>query len=272
MNKEEFLDESREDWWFVEPSDDAALSELRDRLGATLGYDSDKDWYTKRECLETLWASIEGRSDLVSLLDEASDTDRRNAWIETVIQTEESEEGSAQPSEATAASLGAPPVTDTEPAQAEAAAAAKKSPFARKSSDSSAPVAEPAAPEAPVGPEASAASETTATPEAPAAPRSPFRKKAAEVAPVEEVAPAAEAPAAPVEHVNVEEFKKEISVLLENPSVPLNAEELDELAADPEFDQKLAEATAAFAAELESDGDEDEWDEDDEEEMEPVEG
>lgn len=276
MDKEEFLDVTRQDWWFVEPSDDSALNELRDRLGATLGYQSDRDWYTKKECLETLWPSIEGRNDLVTQLDDASDADRRKGWIETILQTKASEQESAQPSKAAAAAGLAASVAETGPGQAESAAP-KKSLFGKKSSDSSASVAEPAAAEAPAGPEASVASEAAAPPEAPTAPRSPFGKKAADVAAAEEAvpaaeAPAAEAPAAPVEHVDVDEFKKEISVLLENPSIPLNAEDLDELAADPEFDQKLAEATAAFAAELASEGDEDEWDEDDEEELEPVEG
>jgi hypothetical protein len=255
VNKEEFLDVDREDWWLVDPAADRDLQLLRDQLGAALGYGAEQDWYTKPDRLVPLWNMIEARTDLATQLERATDAELQKSWVETMTQSKEAEnkiakgpdpgEAAAQPTAAVAGAVA--PAAAAAPA---APAVKKASPFKKKDDAPSTTTPDEAA-------------------SAPAAARSPFAPKPA--ADAEAAAPTA-APDGPaeVEHVDVEELKSSVS-LLETAGIDLSAEDIDKLAAAPAFDERLAEATAELRAQAAAEGDDEDWDDDEEEEeLEPA--
>jgi hypothetical protein len=133
MNKEEFLDVTRPDWWLVDPQADFELAELRDRLGEALGYSGERDWYTRPDRLEPLWQLVEQRFDLAEQLDRAEVPDDQKAWIESAIQA-------AAPAEPAAAAEAPAPSSgpDADPATPATPEAPKRSIFAKKDSDNAA--------------------------------------------------------------------------------------------------------------------------------------
>jgi hypothetical protein len=279
VNKEEFLNVDREDWWLVDPDVDLELQQLRDQLGAALGYQSERDWYTKKEGLETLWTMVETREDLQSQLEMATAPDLQRTWVETVTKDKEEQNKKAKgPDPKEVAAKEAADKAAAEKAAADKAAAAA-TPVARKASpfrkdDGSSVAAEAEAPSAPSRPRSpfptkSEAAESQA-PSAPSGPRSPFPAKAPPVEPGV-VTPAASAPDSPpeVEHIDVEELKSSVSVL-ESAGIELSAEDIDKLAATPGFDERVAEAEAELRAAAAAADDDEDWEDEEEEELQPA--
>ena len=244
MNREEFVDENRDDWWLVDRQPDAEITTLRDQLGEALGFSSEPDWYTKPERLERLWQVVEQNPDLASKLDQAQDRDARKVWIESATEVIEAATATAQAGPAQTASAQSAPASNaptsassTAPAQtAEPEAPKRPGLFNKKADESDAPTDPPSS------------QNEAATEQASPANKSPFAKKS--VAAEEES----------VESVDVTELKESVSDLLADDSIPLNANDVDKLAARPNFDAEFAQATAAIQAEMDAADDDDDWD------------
>jgi hypothetical protein len=276
MNKEEFLDVNREDWWLVDPAAPDQVKQVRDELGAALGYQSEPDWYTKPERLESLWALVENNSELQAEFEAAAtDLDKRPVLVEKLTEkTEEANAPEAAEAAEQAASAAPGATASTAPAPPEAPVAPPKKSLFHKAEAETAE-SESAESTAATGAGVAAGSADTT----PLSKPSPFAKKPAESAETATTSPPASGPTAatdgPVEvvHVDVEELKSEVSVLLESSAIDLNKEDVDKLAEDPNFDEHLAEASAALLSDAQGEDDDDEdWDDDlEEEELEPAE-
>jgi hypothetical protein len=74
-------------WWLLQAEVDYRIDDLRKRLGVSFGW-TEPTWYTERTKLETVYEFIQGqRAEVVSYdLDQATDDDKRQAWLASVIE------------------------------------------------------------------------------------------------------------------------------------------------------------------------------------------
>jgi hypothetical protein len=58
VNKEEFLDVNREDWWLVDPAAPTEVQQMREQLGAALGYGTEQTGTRSRSAsnLSGIWS------------------------------------------------------------------------------------------------------------------------------------------------------------------------------------------------------------------------
>ena len=217
--------------------------------------------------LKEIWEFIQLQTQATQLWEAlatavaAGDPYKRADWLNSVADLKQPKAKAGAPPPAstgagTATQVSTPPGAGGTPPAAPPVAK-KASAFGRAKAAQDTP-GQPATTAAGQTTASTAAAATTSAPPTEARKASPFAKKAAATADSTAVSPAAEpgaaatGPAATVAAQTSEQLRQSLSALADNPDVPLNAEDVDELLRDPDAAEKIAEAQAAIEAELEA--------------------
>jgi hypothetical protein len=220
MDKDQFAPDPPGTWWLLEGDVNYQVEEGRQDLEKSFGFE-DALWYTKKANLEAVHNEIEQSSTRDQLwfeLSQAADPDSRKKWLGSVAELRRAK--SAPPDPGTAPATAPPPVSGT-------------------------PTAEPASGSA--QPQGGAAA-----PAAEAAPRKSIFK--AKQAPQPQPAPASTETTVKAEQID-EAVKTALSdlsgdrILSLASELGLNADQVQEMVQDPEFERMVAEEVARLAAE-----------------------
>jgi hypothetical protein len=228
MEKERFVAADTGTWWLLERDVDHLIENLRIDLGASFGW-TDPTWYHERAKLEEVYDFIQQhRSELFHELDQATDDEKRQRWLGSVVELKRpADSASGEPARSAAAT--ATPKTSAQPA--------RRSAFASKSQP------ETQTPAADTGTAAQTAASTSAQP----ARRSAFASKSQP----ETQTPAADTGTAAQAEEQVGQIAEQIKEVMSDLSpddlsaiatdLGLSPEEVEAMVQEPDFARMVAE-------------------------------
>jgi hypothetical protein len=256
-------------WWLMEPASEVTL-EATKRLGEAFGWG--EMWYQDPGRVPTqlkeIWDFIQRQTQVTQLWDALAtavaigDPYKRADWLNSVADLKQPKaKAGAPPSESTGAGAGTqvstPGAGGTPPAAPPVAK--KASAFgarAKAAQDTAGPPAGATEGQTGAGTAAADTPSATATPSAPpteARKPSAFAKKGAATAD-STAAPTAAEPevAATGVAATVEQLRESLSELVDDPDVPISAEDVEEFLEQPNAPQLVADAAAELRAEVEA--------------------